>query len=72
MERSTAYDSITNGGKSGRQWKPYSGPTLLTAGSAGIMERPTATNSITNGAYTPLTRPTNYGVTMITAGANGI
>ena len=49
MQRDTAYDSITNGGKSGSNYRPYSGPTLLTAGSAGIMERSEATNSITNG-----------------------
>jgi hypothetical protein len=72
MQRDTAYDSITNGGKSGSNYRPYSGPTLLTAGSAGIMERSEATNSITNGEKSAKQWKPYAGPTLLTAGSAGI
>ena len=50
MERSSAMNPMTNGAKSSTGYRPYTGPTLLTAGSAGVMERSEATNTMTNGS----------------------
>ena len=50
MERAQATNTMTNGAKTSKNWKPYSGPTLLTAGSSGVMERSEATNTMTNGS----------------------
>ena len=50
MERSQATNTMTNGAKTSKNWKPYTGPTMLTAGSAGIMERSTHTDAMHVGA----------------------
>ena len=72
MEREAVYNPNTNGSRSSTGYKPYAGPTLLTAGSAGIMERESAYNSMTNGAKSGATYKPYTGPTLLTAGSTGI
>ena len=62
---------MTNGAKSSSGYRPYTGPTLLTAGSAGVMERSQATNTMTNGSKSSSNWKPYSGPTLLTAGCVG-
>ena len=49
----------------------HAGPTLLTAGSVGVMERSQATNTMTNGSKTSKNWKPYTGPTLLTAGSSG-
>jgi hypothetical protein len=72
MQRTEATNAMMNGEKSSKDWKPYTGPTMLTSGSAGIMQRTEATNAMMNGSKSGKDWEPYTGPTMLTSGSAGI